>query len=447
MHAQDRATRLPLRAVDHDAAIEAPRPKKRGVEDVGAVGRRHHHRVVVRREPVHLRQELVQRLLAFVVASTETGAARTSDRVDLVDEDDRGRCCLRLVEDLSDPCGAHADEELNELRSVYVEERGLRFPGDRACEERLSRARGTDQEHASRKLPPEALESLGRSKKIHDLLKVALHIREAGNVVEVDPHVVLPLEPMGTALEDALERPADSGDCASRAPREPDPRADDEHPRKQRHHERGQEGLLLRFDPNVDVFVSQHRKKARVLLRGQRRREVFDGLAVDCRRVLERPRDVLPLDCDTGDLAVVDERIERRVVDPRIRRLPFAERFRSQQQRHEQQGHRPPEPCQGALRTFLVAVGIRHGVALQGKREPCRASGGVIEIHPCGRKTANRRGIPISEARGRTGCLQPPLKSRARSRRTSSRGLASFRGYLFVVRGSRASPLHATRCR
>ena len=49
-------------------------------------------------EAVHLDQHLVQRLLAFVVAAAEAGAAMPPDRVDFVDEDDAGRVLLALLE-------------------------------------------------------------------------------------------------------------------------------------------------------------------------------------------------------------------------------------------------------------------------------------------------------------------------------------------------------------
>jgi len=49
---------------------------------------------VVRLEAVHLDQELVQGLLALVVAPAQAGAAMAADRVDLIDEDDAGRVSL-----------------------------------------------------------------------------------------------------------------------------------------------------------------------------------------------------------------------------------------------------------------------------------------------------------------------------------------------------------------
>ena len=78
--------------VDHDLAVEPPWTHQRGVEHVGAVGGRHDDHALLRVEPVHLDQQLVQRLLALVVRA-EPGAQRTpaslADRVDLVEEHER----------------------------------------------------------------------------------------------------------------------------------------------------------------------------------------------------------------------------------------------------------------------------------------------------------------------------------------------------------------------
>ena len=55
----------------------------------------------LRLEAVHLDEQLVQRLLALVVAAAEAGAAVTADGVDLVDEDDAGRVLLALLEQVA----------------------------------------------------------------------------------------------------------------------------------------------------------------------------------------------------------------------------------------------------------------------------------------------------------------------------------------------------------
>ena len=69
-----------------------------GIEHVGPVGRGDQDDAFIGLEAVHLDQQLIEGLLALVVAAAEAGAAMTADRVDLVDEDDAGRVLLALLE-------------------------------------------------------------------------------------------------------------------------------------------------------------------------------------------------------------------------------------------------------------------------------------------------------------------------------------------------------------
>ena len=102
VHLEDLAATEPVRAVDDDLAIEASWAEKRGVEDVRTVRRGDQDDVVLHLEAVHLDEQLVQRLLALVVAATEPGAAVSADGVDLVHEDDAGRGLLGLLEQVAD---------------------------------------------------------------------------------------------------------------------------------------------------------------------------------------------------------------------------------------------------------------------------------------------------------------------------------------------------------
>ena len=66
--------------LDDDAPIEPAGPQQSRIEHVGPVGRREHDGQIAPREAVHLREELVQRLLALVVAPAEPGPARRDPR-------------------------------------------------------------------------------------------------------------------------------------------------------------------------------------------------------------------------------------------------------------------------------------------------------------------------------------------------------------------------------
>src|SRR5919108_98125 len=80
-----------VRRLDGDTAVEAPGSEQGLIEDVGTVRRPDDDDARGRVEPVHLGQDLVQRLLALVVPAAEAGdsrRARAADRVELVHEDD-----------------------------------------------------------------------------------------------------------------------------------------------------------------------------------------------------------------------------------------------------------------------------------------------------------------------------------------------------------------------
>jgi len=82
VNVEDLRATLAVGPVDGDLAVEASRAQQRGIEDVGPVGGRDHDDVVLGLEAVHLDEQLVERLLALVVAAAEARAAMAPDRVD-----------------------------------------------------------------------------------------------------------------------------------------------------------------------------------------------------------------------------------------------------------------------------------------------------------------------------------------------------------------------------
>ena len=147
VHAQDGLAALQVGPVDHDLAVEPAGPQQRGVEDVGPVRRGHEDDGGTLVEAVHLDEQLVERLLAFVVPAAEPRAALAADGVDLVDEHDRGRARLRLLEEVAHSRRPDAHEHLHEVGSRDREERHARFAGDRAGEQGLAGAGWTEEQH------------------------------------------------------------------------------------------------------------------------------------------------------------------------------------------------------------------------------------------------------------------------------------------------------------
>ena len=172
--------------VDDDAPVEAAGPQQRLVEHVGLVGRGQHDDALAAREAVHLGEDLVQRLLLLARAADRNLSARAPDRVDLVDEDDRGRVLARLLEQIAHARRADADDHLDELRGAHREEGHARLAGDRPREQRLAGAGRADEQHALRRGSAEARVLLGLLQEVDDLDQLVLGFVDARDVLEGD---------------------------------------------------------------------------------------------------------------------------------------------------------------------------------------------------------------------------------------------------------------------
>ncbi len=225
---EDRAATLDVGAVEHHLAIEPARPKQGGIEHIGPVGGGNHDHVDAAVEPVHLDQELVEGLLALVVAAAEAGAALAADGIDLVDEDDAGRTLLGLLEEITDAAGPDADEHFDELGAGDAEERHASLPRHGAGKQRLAGAGRADEQHAAWDAGAEGREFLGVLQELDDFGKFFLGLIDPGDIGEGDRGPVAGKEP-GPAL-------AERHRLAVRAlalAHEEDDQANDQHQRQQ----------------------------------------------------------------------------------------------------------------------------------------------------------------------------------------------------------------------
>ncbi len=177
--------------VHHHLPVETAGAQERRIEHVGPVGRGDDDHALVGLETVHFDEELVERLLALVVAPAEPGAAEPPHRVDLIDEYDAGRVLLSLLEQVPHARGSHAHEHLHEVRAADGEKRNARLAGDRAREQRLSRSGRPHQQHALGDFRADVHELLGVLQKIDDFLELLLGLVNPGDVGE--GHAVLGL--------------------------------------------------------------------------------------------------------------------------------------------------------------------------------------------------------------------------------------------------------------
>ena len=208
MDLQDLRAALAVGRLDRDAAVEAPRAQQCRVQDLGAVRGAQHDHVRAGLEPVHLGQDLVERLLALVVPAADpahVARARAADRVQLVDEDDRRRRLLGLLEQVAHARGAHAHDRLDELRGRNGEEGGVGLARHRACQQRLAGPRRPVEQHAAWDPRAELRVALRVLQEVHDLDQLVLGLVDPGYVVEGDSVLLAGLDPPRRGAAEAAE--------------------------------------------------------------------------------------------------------------------------------------------------------------------------------------------------------------------------------------------------
>ena len=134
---------------NHDLTVKAARTQQCGVKNVRAVRGSDHDDAAVGVETVHLDEHLVQSLFAFVIASAETGAALTADRINFVDEDDAGRILLSVLEHVANTSGTDTDEHFNEVGTGNCEEGNFGFAGNGFGQKCFTGTRRADEQHAA----------------------------------------------------------------------------------------------------------------------------------------------------------------------------------------------------------------------------------------------------------------------------------------------------------
>ena len=255
---EDLVATVEVGGVDLDLAVEAARAQQRRVEHVGTVGRGDQDDAAADVEAVHLDEQLVEGLLALVVAAAHAGAAVATDGVDLVDEDDGRRVLLGLLEQVADAAGADADEHLDEVRAGDRVEGHGGLAGDGAGQQGLAGAGRAVEQDALGDLGADGLELRGLLEELLDLAELLDRLFTAGDVGERRLRHVL-----GDQLGLGLGELHDAAAAALGLVHQEDEEQHDQRERQQGHEQRAEEaglrvlGVGLLDRARVDLLVHQ----------------------------------------------------------------------------------------------------------------------------------------------------------------------------------------------
>src|SRR6188768_2380435 len=139
--------------------------------------------------------------------ATQARAARTTDRVNFVDEDDGRGYFLGFLKEFSHSGCAHTYEHLDEFRAIDGEERNPSLTGHRARQERLAGTWRAYEQHAARDLSTQTPILLWLLEEFDDLFQIALRVFLPGNVGKLDRHLSIVLEALGSPFHELPKGP------------------------------------------------------------------------------------------------------------------------------------------------------------------------------------------------------------------------------------------------
>src|SRR4029079_11098057 len=112
----------------------------------------------------------------------------------------------RVPEKATDAGGADAGVHLDEVRAARKEEWHAGLAGNGTRQQRLSRARGADEQNALRNVASDAREAIGVAEEVNDFLHLVLGLVHAGDVLECNYGIAALGDPRAAGIWNAAGR-------------------------------------------------------------------------------------------------------------------------------------------------------------------------------------------------------------------------------------------------
>src|SRR5581483_3831964 len=186
MYFKDGEATTDVGLVEHYAAIEAARTQQRGIEHVGAVRGSNDDNICILIKAIHLNEQLVQGLLTLVVATGTRVSTLTTNRVNLVDEDDTGCVLLRFLKEVSHAGRTNTYKHFYKFGTTDTVERDACFTSYGAGDQRFTGSWRANEQYAFGSTCPHSGETLGMLKELNDLLKFQLGLFHSSHIFKED---------------------------------------------------------------------------------------------------------------------------------------------------------------------------------------------------------------------------------------------------------------------
>ena len=186
MNGQDFFTALDVWVWHGHLTVKTTRAQQGGVQNITAVGCGQDDHTFVRLKTVHLNQQLVQCLFAFIVSTAIACATVTANGVDFVDKDDTRRILFRLFEHVTHTRCTHTHEHFNKVRPRNGKEWHTRLTRNRARKECFTRTRRTNKQSTLWNFTAQAAKFLGVAQEFNDFFQLFFGLINTRHVIECD---------------------------------------------------------------------------------------------------------------------------------------------------------------------------------------------------------------------------------------------------------------------
>ncbi len=204
VHLEDGLALFQVRKLHVYLPVEAAGTQQRLVEYVSPVSGCKYYHSAVGAEAVHLRQQLVEGILTFVIGPhVGIAAAGTPHGIDLINEYYAGSLLLGLLEEIPHPRCTHANEHLHEVGSGDGEERHVGLSRHCLGEQRLACSRRTHQQCTLGYLAAQGGVLLRILEEVNDLHHLGLGLLKPCHIVEVDLDVCILVKDLSLRFADA----------------------------------------------------------------------------------------------------------------------------------------------------------------------------------------------------------------------------------------------------
>ena len=129
MNLQDLHTSLQVRLIYDNSTVKTSRTKKRLIQNLRTVRSTQYQNTLRSIETIHLRQQLVQRLLTLLITSTVFTVTASPNGINFIDKNNTWCILGCFLKQISYTGSSDTDIQFNKVRSGKREERHLGFSG------------------------------------------------------------------------------------------------------------------------------------------------------------------------------------------------------------------------------------------------------------------------------------------------------------------------------